>query len=366
MATLLTHAPRRSPALWACLTASALLLLACTGGSDAGALDTVDPTGSDGSANPSFDSPLCGGQVVPSGDDDLTFGGYNGDLAFKIQDWTAEEFNLITGASRTLFSIDNHADGVVNAFVVDDSDLYAITDAELYRYDRKQDQLSLVSRAPDFSVEPSLGTTTFAAHVDLSSTQVLTQPYSRQMTAAGDSQLDVYLGLFARPGGDLNLVPLNRRDLMSYAGDSLYFVQNVVDDSGFQQNEIDLYDPSSDSVSPLVSGYEHYAFVGDTLWYTLSDTDSTYSLYRVPVQGGDAELVQGALAAPEFVANGTKLYFLQQAATSGGANLTELDPTNDALRSLGTCNGLLVYASATAAYIFQSGDTSIRAVRVPF
>jgi hypothetical protein len=323
-------------------------------------------TADDGSADPSLTSSLCGGQLVPSGDNDLSFGGYSGDVAFKVQDWTAEEFNLVTGTSKTLFSIDNHADGVINAFVVDDSDLYALTDAELYRYDRTLAQLSLVSRAPDSSVQASLGTTTFAPHLDLSSTQVLTQPYARETTATGDTQLNVYLGLFARPTGDLDLVPVNRRDFMSYAGDTLFFVQDIIDASGQHRNELDTYDPSSDTVSPLVTGYRHYAFLGDTLWYTLAEDDATFDLYRVPVQGGTAELVQSALSAAEFASNGSKLLLMLQDATSGGSVLTEFDTASSASRSLGACSGLVVYASATAAYVYQYDGTSVRAVRVPF
>jgi hypothetical protein len=363
MANLPSRPPRHSPALGACTVAS-LLLFGCAGYKDPSGLATPDVTGVDDSADPSLTSSLCGGEVVPSGDDDLTFGGYSGDVAFRVQDWTAEEFNLVTGASKTLFSIDNHADGIINAFVVDDRDLYALTDAELYRYDRTLAQLSLVSRAPDSSVQASLGTTTFAPHLDLSSTQVLTQPYDRETTATGDTQLHVYLGLFARPTGDLDLVPLNRRDFMSYAGDTLFFIQDVIDDSGQHHNELDTYDPTSDTVSPLVTGYRHYAFLGDTLWYTLAAADSSFDLYRMPVQGGTAELVQTALAAAEFVTNGSKLYLMLQDPTSGGSMLTELDTMSDANRFLGACSGLLVHASSTAAYVLQFGDTSVRAVRV--
>jgi hypothetical protein len=357
------------PVRWAGLAALAFLFAACAGDEANGSGD-YGPGGLGGEDGTTLGFPvgLCGGEAVPNVDSDLAFGGYSGDSAFMIQDWTVQEFNLVTGATSTLFSIDNHADGSINGFAVDENDLYAITDFELYRFDRTLQQLSLVARAPDSSFDPSLGTTKFARHLSLSDKQVLTEPYSTDTSASGDAQLSVYLGLFPRPTGDLDLVPIKRQDFLSYAGDEFYYAQDVANADGTQHTEIYTYDPSSDASTLLASGVEHYAVVGDMLWYTSRDADdpSTFDLSSVPVQGGTASFVRNAIAAQEFVTSGTKLYLMTVEPASSGEFLTEFDTTNGTIRTLSDCNGLLVHASDSSVYLLQYTDSGERAVRVPF
>ncbi|HVZ36962.1 MAG TPA: hypothetical protein VG963_31265 [Polyangiaceae bacterium] len=354
------------PLRWAWLAAFAFSFLACAGDETDGAGDdSVGAlTGDDGTDL--GDDGLCGGQAVPGIASDIDFGGYSGDSAFRIQDWTVQEFNLVTGATSTLFSIDNHSDGSINAFVVDDNDFYAITDFELYRFDRTMQQLSLVARAPDSSFDPSLGTTKFAQHLALSATQVLTEPYST--TSSSDEQPDFYLGLFPRPAGNLDLVPIKRQDFLSYAGDQFYYVKSVANGDGTQQSELYTYDPSADASMLLASGFQHYAVVGSTLWYTAPDRadPSAFDLYSVPVQGGAPSLVNDAVATAEFVTSGTKLYLMTFDPMSGEQFLTQLDTAEGTIRTVNSCTGLLVHASDSSVYVLQFTDTGERAVRVPF
>jgi hypothetical protein len=339
----------------------------------------------DGAAGPSFGpntdmtvSALCGGQLLRSGENGLTASIYSGDTAFHVDDWSVDEFDPLTGDATPLFSIDNHDDGLIRDYVVDDQDFYAITEFELYRFDRVNHKLALVSRAPDSPVETTfLGITAFAPNLALSSTQVLTQPYDTEGTSSGGAQFRPYVGLFERATGELELLPVSRADAMEFAGDQIYFFDSVTEQlsPGVTQShgELDFYDPKTDSASLLASSFNDYTFVGSTLWYTLQNAGDAfhYDLYRVSAAGATPDLVQSDLANDDLVAHGTKLYLMRDDPPATSPVLTEFDTSDGTSREIGNCGRAVSvgHVSDTAIYLDQAtapgGTYTLTHFRIP-
>jgi hypothetical protein len=367
------HESRTSNRVWAGALLVGLISTACDSGD--GSLPSsfgADPNS--GSSTDTAVNALCGGEVVPPGDDD-GYSTYEGDTAFIVDDWSVTQVDLRTGDRQPMFTIDNHDDGLINAYVVDDKDFYAVTDFELYRYNRATQQLSLVSRAPDSPVATTfLGITTFAHHLALSSTQVLTIPYDTEGTASGGAQFRRYLGLFDRATNALQLTPLEGGQFLEFLGDKYYFEDSRIEmlSPGVTRShpQVSTYDPATNTTTLLATDIAEDLVLGGMVYFTTSNgTDAEFTLSRVSPSGGVPEVLDTSLRHRHLVGHGTKLYVeLVDPDAFSSSVLTELDVVSGERRTLGTCIAGFVHASDTAVYILPGVSTDVsnpRLLRIP-
>jgi hypothetical protein len=296
-------------------------------------------------------------------------------LMKHIDDGSVHERSLITAEITPLFEVEEPNYLLARRVVMDERDIFQGSWDGILRYDRVTRELSLFAPHPE-PEDPAVSADAPKYYaMAISPTQLAAVLLDRRALNTTTWIYDRYVvAIIDRASGERRFIPVERpieANVRLYAhGDRFFHVRSIATNSDdlSRHGEIYAYDFETGTPEPFLESRLAFDEYGITFWQDsmLATTfgDGGWNLVRVPISGGEPEVIATALHTPyeSFAVSGNEAFALlyqETDETNGGGRLTAIDLTNGKSRAIGTCDAVPFHGSDDYIYL-HAGLSTLR------